>query len=314
MRTDWKARYLDGRTATRHAVVVRLTEGGLQIRFPEAPVGWWSYDEVRLKPSFQAGDPVVLERGGEFPENLQVSDPAFLAALRAFSPAHRSDFPRSPLRMEWRSATLILVAGILASALVLYVWLIPAMASLIAPHIPIRWERELGHAVLEELAPEGKRCAEEARTAPVEEIARRLAETIPGRERAFRVIVVNDEAMNAFALPGGTIVVFQGLLSRTRTPEELAGVVAHEIQHVTRRHIMKMLLEEASTRVILSAVIGDGGDALSFGVESARTLGTLRYSRGHEAEADAAGQRMLARAGIDPRGLIAFLETLREAG
>ena len=314
MRTDWEAHYLDGQTPTRHRVTVRLTEGGLQIWFPQGPTHWWPYDEVRLASSFHLDDPAKLERGGEFPEIVQISDPAFISTLRTFAPGLHSPVRHTSLRLHWRSIALLAVAGIVSSALVLYLWLIPAMASLITPFVPVTWEKELGRPVLEALAPEGTRCTNEARIAPVTEIVRRLGETIPDRLHDFRVIVVNESAMNAVAVPGGTIVIFQGLLDKTRTPEELAGVVAHEIQHVAQRHIMKLFLEHASSSVIISAVTGDGGEALSFGLESAKTLGLLRYSREYEAEADAAGLQMLKKAGIDPQGMIAFFKTMNEEG
>ncbi len=314
MRTDWEAHYLDGQTPTRHRVTLHLTEGGLQIRFPKGPALWWPYDEVRLASSFHADDPARLEHGGEFPEIVQVSDPAFVSTLRTFTPGIHSPVRHTSLRLHWRSIALLAAAGIVSIALVLYLWLIPVMASLIAPYVPVSWEKELGLPVLEALAPEGSRCTDEARIAPLTEIVRRLEETIPDRRYDFRLIVVNESAMNAVAVPGGTIVIFQGLLDRTRTPEELAGVVAHEMQHVAQRHIMKLILEHASSSVIISAVTGDGGDALAFGLESAKTLGLLRYSREHEAEADAAGLQMLKRAGIDPRGMIAFFKTMNEEG
>ena len=314
MRTDWEAHYLDGQTPTRHRVTVRLTEGGLQIRFPRGPTRWWPYDEVRLASSFHADDPARLEHGGEFPEILQVSDPAFISTLRNFAPALHSPVRHTSLRLHWRSMALLALAGIVSSALALYLWFIPAMASLIAPYVPVSWEKELGRPVLEALAPEGNRCTDEARMAPVTGIVRRLEQTIPDRRHDFRVMVVNKSTMNAVAVPGGTIVIFQGLLDRTRRPEELAGVLAHEMQHVAQRHIMKLFLEHASSSVIISAVTGEGGDALAFGLESAKTLGLLRYSREHEAEADASGLRMMEKAGIDPRGMIAFFKTMSEEG
>lgn len=314
MRTEWEAHYLDGRTPTRHRVTVHLTESGLQIRFPQGPTHWWPYDEVRLASSFHADDPAKLERGGEFPEIVQISDPAFISTLRTFAPGLHSPARHTSLRLHWRSRALLAVAGIVSSALVLYLWLIPAMASLIAPFVPVTWEMELGRPVLDALAPEETRCTDEARIAPVTGIVRRLEETIPDRLHDFRVIVVNKSVMNAFAVPGGTIVIFQGLLDRTRTPEELAGVVAHEMQHVAQRHVMKLFLEHASSGVIISAVTGNGSDALAFGIESARTLGLLRYSREYEAEADTAGLQMLEKAGIDPRGMIALYKTMNEEG
>src|SRR5207302_1800985 len=104
---------------------------------------------------------------------------------------------------------------------------------------------------------------------------------------------VDDGTVNAFAVPGGQVVLLRGLVERTRTPEELAGVLAHELQHVIQRHATRLLLQHASTGLVLVAVSGDITGAMAYGIESARMLGTLRYSRHLESEADVEGLRML---------------------
>ena len=129
----------------------------------------------------------------------------------------------------------------------------------------------------------------------------------------MRVTVVDDGTVNAFAVPGGQVVLLRGLVERTRTPEELAGVLAHELQHVLQRHTTRLLLQHASTGLLLVAVSGDITGAMAYGIESARVLGTLRYSRHLESEADVEGLRMLLAADVDPRGMIAFFETMRAA-
>jgi predicted Zn-dependent protease len=122
--------------------------------------------------------------------------------------------------------------------------------------------------------------------------------------------VVNDPAVNALAVPGGTIIVFRGLLDKTRSPEELAGVLAHEVQHILQRHATRALLQQLSMKVLLAAAVGDA-KGLSYGLEGARILGMLRYSRQYEDEADAEAIRLLVACGIDPRGLAAFFEAIQ---
>jgi predicted Zn-dependent protease len=133
----------------------------------------------------------------------------------------------------------------------------------------------------------------------------------PNIPYTFRVIVVKDPIVNALAAPGGYILVFRGLLDRTRSPEELAGVLAHEFQHVLRRHATRALLQNVSSGLLVAALMGDASGVMAFGLESARTLGTLRYSRQNEEEADTEGMRLLIQAGIDPAGMIAFFEVLQ---
>jgi predicted Zn-dependent protease len=108
------------------------------------------------------------------------------------------------------------------------------------------------------------------------------------------------------------VVIFHGLLERTRTPEELAGVMAHELQHVLLRHTTRAVIQDVGTGLLLMALTGDMTGPLAYGLETARALGELRYSRRAEAEADREGMKMLLAARVDPAGMIAFFETIRK--
>jgi predicted Zn-dependent protease len=123
---------------------------------------------------------------------------------------------------------------------------------------------------------------------------------------------VDDATVNAVAAPGGAIVLFRGLLERTATAEELAGVLAHEVQHVLHRDGTRMIFRRASTAILLAAIVGDVSGVLALGLETARTLGDLHYSRQSEAAADRDGMRMLLAAGIDPSGMLEFFRKLRQ--
>jgi predicted Zn-dependent protease len=195
----------------------------------------------------------------------------------------------------------------------LYFWGIPALSSFLAPRIPVAWEEQLGQSVVQQLAPPEQQCRDIARTRKVEEILSTLAASVPKAPYTFRVVVVNNPSVNALAIPGGTIVVYQGLLEKTRTAEELAGVLAHEMQHILRRHATRALLQQASMKFLMAAAVGDA-KGLSYGLEGAKALGMLRYSRQYEEEADAEGVRMLIASGIDPRGLYTFFEAIQKDG
>lgn len=314
MRTDWEGYYLDGRTAARHRATIRLTHSGLEVTTASGATLWWPYGEIRQTQGFYAGEQVRLERGGETPEVLLVSDAAFLTDLHWMAPKLARRF-HDPTRRRMRARlTLLAALGAIGVATVLYLWGIPALAALVASRVPVSWEERLGQAVVEHLAPPGKRCADPTRRRVIDDIVTTLTATLPRPPYTFRVMVVNNSTVNAFAAPGGYIVLFHGLLERTRTAEELAGVLAHELQHILQRHATRALLQHASTGLLIAALAGDASGAMTYGLESARALGTLRYSRRNEEEADTEGMRMLLAAGIDPAGMIAFFEVLRKQG
>ena len=109
--------------------------------------------------------------------------------------------------------------------------------------------------------------------------------------------------MNAFAVPGGYIVVLRGLLEEMRTADELAGVLAHEIQHRAATALDQGAgAATISTGLLITAVSGDVSGVMAYGLEGARVLGQLRYGCAAEEEADARGMQLILAAGLDPRG------------
>jgi predicted Zn-dependent protease len=108
------------------------------------------------------------------------------------------------------------------------------------------------------------------------------------------------------------VVILHGLLERTDTPEELAGVMAHELQHILRRHTTRAVIQDVGTGLLLMALTGDMTGPLAYGLETARALGDLRYSRRAEEEADREGMKMLLAARVDPAGMIAFFEKMQK--
>lgn len=308
----WKGYYLDGKTAARQRAAISLQPDGLCITTENGKKVVWPYMQICQTQGSYEGEQVRLERGSEFPEILLVEEAGFLAAMHQRAPkltGHVHDPGRRTLR-----ANLTILAALAAVCLlaVQYWWGIPGMAALIAPQVPVAWEERLGQSVIETLSSEQSLCTNPQTLQAISEITTRLLPTIPNNPYKFKIVVENKRAINAFAVPGGYVVVFRGLLEKTRTPEELAGVLAHEIQHVLRHHTTRSILEHASTGILLAALTGDLSSAMSFGMDGARTLGILQYSRSHEEEADAEGMKTLIAAGIDPGEMVAFYGLMKD--
>lgn len=312
MQRDWEGYYLDGKSALRRRATVRIMQSGLQIAMDGGEALWWPYSEVRQTQGFYDGEQVRLERGGDIAETLLIEGPAFLSHLRHATPELGWRFHDPTWRGMRLNFTLAAAVAVVGITLALYLWGIPGLASLVAPRIPVAWEEKLGLSIVEHLAPPRARCTDPTRIRRLDEIHARLTAPLSNPPYAFRVLVVNTPAVNALAAPGGYVVIFRGLLEQTQTPEELAGVMAHELQHILRRHTTKALLQHASMGLLLAALTGDASGLMTYGLEGARTLGRLRYSRQHEEEADAEGIRMLLAAGIDPQGMAAFFARLQQ--
>lgn len=313
IQTDWEGHYLDGQTAARQRVSIRLMRLGLHVTTERGATLWWPYEEIRQTQGFYSGEQVRLERGGEFSEALLVSDTSFLTQLHQIAPELATRFHKPAHRR--RRARLVLIAALASMGVlaVLYLWGIPALAAFVASRVPVSWEERLGRSIVTHLVPPAMRCTDKTRTRVIDEIITVLTAPLPTSPFTIRVIVVNDSTINAFAVPGGYIVLYRGLLEKTQTAEELAGVLAHELQHIFKHHVTQALIQHVSTGLLLAAITGDTSRATAYGLESARLLGILRYSRQSEEEADAAGMRMLLESGIDPKGMIAFYELLTKS-
>jgi Zn-dependent protease with chaperone function len=137
-----------------------------------------------------------------------------------------------------------------------------------------------------------------------------IAKLTAGSKYTYEVHVAEDETLNAFAMPGGVIVVHTGLIAATKRPEELAGVLAHEVQHVELRHSMRGMIKEMGLRGLWAFVTGDLGGTLAG--QAALELTSLKFSRDDETEADHRGLEALLAAGIDPAGMPAFFKIMSE--
>ncbi len=162
----------------------------------------------------------------------------------------------------------------------------------IAPHVPESWERNVGDAIVGDFGD--NRCREAEGQRVLESLVERVE---PGATRGpnpIRIATLDFPIFNAAALPGGHIIVFQGALDEVEDPDALAGVVAHEIAHVRRRHVTQALIRELGIGALIRLFAGDVG-------VNAQQLVSLSYTRENEAEADGDAIAMLQRAHISPK-------------
>ena len=305
----WAAFYFDGETPTRHEVAAVIMHQGIEIHRSDGSSLWWRHDEIRRTHGALSGQHVRLEKGGSIGEALIIPEREVLQALRQIAP-HWQDWSS----VSSRSNRLHYVAAAVALAVLLptlHLWLIPAVAEKVAVHVPVSWEEQLGKAVLGYLVNEGDHCEEPQVTAAVDRIVERLLGQELNYPYTFQVIVAKGKLVNAFAAPGGYIVVFQGLLEETKNPEQLAGVLAHEMQHVLQRHSTRAIFRQLWLRALLAAMFGDV-QGTSFALDAAGTLGTLHHHRKDEESADRAGMGMILAARIDPQGMVQVFKRFQE--
>ncbi len=173
--------------------------------------------------------------------------------------------------------------------------------------VPVAWEKDLGDAVYAKLSPHLLTVNEPALQAYVRPVLDRLVAGLPNTNYTFQIEFVASPLPNASALPGGRILIFDGLFEVAQTPEELAAVLAHEMAHVIRRHGLRTLIGAAGPYYVLQLFIRDRHGFLGRLIAGSELLVMLQYSRKLETEADEVAWRLLEAANIDPRGLASFL-------
>ncbi len=147
----------------------------------------------------------------------------------------------------------------------------------------------------------------------LERVGQRVVAALPSRQFTYRFTVVDQLEPNAFAVPGGFVYVSRGLLALAKTEDELAGVIAHEIQHVERRHSVRQMRKElglgllALPGVLVGGIVSEDLAALAGKPFEAVAAG---YSRDQEREADTLGQPLAAAAGYDPKAMASILERM----
>ncbi len=310
LKHEWTASYFDGVNARRHTVAVRITPDGLAITRDGDADLFWTYPEIRQTQGNYAGEQVRLEKGEPIAETLVIASEDFLTALRQMAPNIGARFhdPSSRTRRLKLTAAAAVAVILLGSGM--YFWGVPALANLLAALIPVSWEERLGKSTMSMFVSEDDKCSNEPGIAALDTLVTKLGEGIEDSDYTFRVSIADGDMVNAFAAPGGYIVVFQGLLKRSETPDQLACVLTHEMQHVVHRHSTQALFHEMSAQVLLSVLSGDTS-ATPFGIDGAAMLVDLHHQRSHEEQADREGMLLLRKVKADPWGMVDMFKHLQ---
>jgi predicted Zn-dependent protease len=299
----YSAYYYNGRTAAREDVTVTIAAGALVVRRQDGVTLQWPLARLRQTQGKLPGELLHLEyEEGGVSQAVVVPDPAFAAELRAAAP-HSSFVTHidsgTKQILAWSAAV---IAGLVAA----YFWGMPAFADYTAQRLPLSVELAMGNSMASQVAS-AETCDDDETHTALMTVLDRLVPPAERRGYDYRIVVVKDTTINAFAAPGGFIVVNSGLLAAAQTPEEFAGVLAHEVQHVMHRHSTRAILREMPLRLALSLLSNGSSDMV---VSAMASLGSLRYQRGDEAEADRDGLKLLLARHVDPQGMVSLMQTL----
>lgn len=211
---------------------------------------------------------------------------------------------------EWRVIGGLAVAGL--SVMVFVFVVVPLAAEPLARWTPPSLEARFGRSMQAQVNLAMPVCDGDPQgAATLEKLGQTLSEDADTRF-PIRVQAVRAPFVNAFALPGGTVMVTDELIAQAKSPDELAGVIAHEIAHVERRHVMQAAWRSMGAGLVLDAVVGGGSGAGQQAILLASSLSNQRFSRKLETEADTRGMQLLARHDISSQGMADFFDRMAD--
>ena len=298
----------DGRSSQKHLVDVELTPQEIILKAPGDKPIRWAYPQLRWAADTSPFHIEHCAEGDEGLETLVVDDPDFYRSVLEIAPKSFSS-RENESKFNWKLYSV----GILVLIFSAYVFIktVPSfLADQMVEKIPIEWEVTVGQSILKMLPVAQKPDPEVLKV--LQDTVDFLKQSLPGNPYDLKVYILPVEQVNALALPGGPIVIFEGLIDKAESPEELAGVLAHEIQHILLRHSTRGILRNLAKSMLVTLFLGDVNSVMEGIVQLAGQLETLGLSREMEAEADQKGMELTLAANIDPHGMIRIFKKLMQ--
>lgn len=268
--------------------------------------GGLNHDQLVMKWAGQKGD-----------RTLYLKNPDVIRAFRQAAPDHLSySFAQAAEQVRQVRHRGRLVWGLVGGtilATVLGLWLgSDLLVEIAVSRIPVEWEQKLGESAYRDFLSHQEVMKEGPAVAALGEMAQRMTAQILDNPYKFEVTVVKSDVINAFALPGGYVVVFTGLMKKAESGEEVAGVLSHELNHVLQRHGLERIVKSLGLMAVAAIVFGNQQGLVGMMKQLGVELFTLKFGREQETEADLTGLQLLQRAKINPAGMITFFERLSE--
>ena len=300
--------FFDGTSSRRRAVTLRLSDR-LQISEGEQPLTAWAYADIRRADSPSG---VLRIRCLTAPAlaRLEVRDIALATELVARCASIDADTPgRGGVAaiVGWSLAATVSIIAVVLFGL-------PLVADRLTPLVPDAFERRLGEVADAQVKTlfDAKVCDNPAGQKAFERLVTAVRQSA-GLDTSVQSAVLSSSIPNAFALPGGKVYLFNGLLAKAENADEIAGVLAHELGHLKHRDNMRALIHEGGASFLIGLLFGDitGSSALIF---ASRTMVTSSHSREAERNADGVAIEVMHRLGrpAKPAGELLFRVTGKE--
>ncbi|SHN32926.1 M48 family metallopeptidase [Chitinophaga sp. CF418] len=303
----YKGQYYNHQVAKAIPVNVEVFSGSLLLDYTQEGMPpremRWFFSEISVQVSDR--NFIRITYAGEEAGTLEVNDPVFVEEfLKNYKYTRGAGLHGLALRGGYKVGliALLILIGILLAG---HFFILPWCADKVVDQLPRSFDKEIGIA-----ARNGMQ--EKIDTAGSELLTKFAAQMKWDASDSLVFTVVPSSIENAYALPGGYVMIYTGLLKKLRTKEELAALLSHEVAHVTRRHSVRKLCRDLSTSLLLSAMFSDAGGVVGTLYANATSIYSLTYSRQYEEQADITGLETMRRNQVDQQGMVQLMQELQK--
>ncbi|MES2778670.1 MAG: M48 family metallopeptidase [Bacteroidota bacterium] len=307
MQLSYKARFENGTSPKPFTANISFTESGILINYTneEGHFKQEQWPKASLIEKEFSSSIITLRNGtGVSYKQLEITDRQALSEYRLLFKPNKRKHPTSG-----RSGRLIVlvIGGFLLALVLSYFYLLPFAADKIAQGFPKKLEIAMGDQLYASILEQS--IIDSAKT---EAINLFFGQLHIESDYPVRITVVKDTIVNAFAVPGGGIIVYDAILKEMKHPEALAALLAHEYSHVELKHATRNVFRNLAGYVFISIVFSDANSIATIVLNKAENLRTLKYSRDLEQEADANGLEILKRNHLSASGMTRLFEQLKK--
>lgn len=307
MEQSYKARFFDGRSSQPRTVDVSIVPYGLLVTYVDDNGNYVQHKwlQEQIKETEFSSRIITLRYGDNIPyQQLEITDKDFFETYKDTRPG--SWFPKVSMPRKG-GAVLFILLGVVLVLWASYALLLPFLADIVAKQVPKSYEIDLGQQLYESVLK-----GEEIDSAKTEQINLFFKQLKTGNDYPIRITVVKSDIVNAFALPGGGIVVYDKILEGMDSENELAALLAHEYSHVQLKHATRNIIRSLGSYIFVSILVGDMSGATAVILQNAETIRSLSYTRSLESEADQNGLMILKENHLPADGMTELFNMLKK--
>jgi beta-barrel assembly-enhancing protease len=315
--TTIDAIYYDGKSAKDHSIQIHLHQDFLSFSVSneiEPTISkQWEINKIEQQ-DFSTSNQLLLFYGTFPQESIKIQGTEFVQlVLDKYPSISNQNFVYNQVlgKNKWQIIALssFFIITIIAFY---YLFFMPIVSEKIVSLFPKKAEIELGEKMTETLLDEIKVAGMKHDKTKSKLLMQFYQQTGFSNTYPIKIHFIQDSMVNAFAIPGGNIIVYKGIIDKMKNEEELAGLLAHELAHIQQRHSLKALSENLTNYFILSLITSDISGLAAIFIENVSVLQTLANSRSFEKEADILGYKTMKNKNINPKGMVDLFTHIKE--